>query len=98
MTNLVRAANAEIKIHRPDGSVIEYSGPADEFSIIVSQLEKRPNTLVNLYRLANVFNRLQPLIWGIFAVFAAWLMLSWVLRPAAEYQPQSLGVGYEQIG
>ena len=92
MSEIVRANNAQIKINRPDGSTVEYSGPAEELSVILSQLEKTSKpwlTVEQLYRWATVFNRLQPLIWGIVAIFLVFLMLSWVIRPTQEYQPQS---------
>lgn len=99
MPNIVRASTAQIKINRPDGSIVEYSGPAEELSIILSQLDKASKpwlTMEQLCKLSAAFNRLQPLMWGVLTVFAVGIMLSWVVRPANEYQPQSWG-HHEQL-
>ena len=94
---IVRANNAQITIRRPDGSTVEYSGPAEELTVVLAQLEKgKPlMTMAQLYRWAAVFNRLQPLLFGILTLCVAAAMVSWLLTPAPEYKPQSRGVSHE---
>ena len=86
---------AKFSITRPDGTRMEYVGSAAELTVIIEQLEKRNQspwlTMEQLQRWAIMFNRLQPLMWGVLTVCAIGLMLSWVMRPADQYQPQSLG-------
>lgn len=88
------ARNATMVVTRPDGTKMEYVGPAEELTVILSQLEPHQSpwlTMEQLQRWAIMFNRLQPLMWGVLTVCAIGLMLSWVMRPADQYQPQSLG-------
>ena len=85
MSQIVRANTVQCTIQRPDGSTFNYVGPAEELSIMISQINKQPFQLV----------KWQPLILAAsFALFSV-VLLIWVSRPP-QYQPQS-GGHYERI-
>ncbi|MGD1852749.1 MAG: hypothetical protein ACFB2W_00720 [Leptolyngbyaceae cyanobacterium] len=96
MSDLVRANHTQVTIKRPDGSTFEYSGPAEELSVILSQLDKRSS--IQWAKLATNLRKYQPLfLVGAFAILSVWLML-WTLRPTPEYRPQSHGGSYGIMG
>lgn len=81
MSQIVRTNTVQCTIQRPDGSVFNYSGPPEELSIVISQMDKRPIS----------WERYQPLlIAASFFLFSA-VLLAWVSRPTVQYQPQSWG-------
>lgn len=93
MSDIVRASSANIKIQRPDGSTFEYSGPPEELSVILSQLNKDQS--LGLWAKLEKWHGL--IIASGFALFSI-LLLALVLKPVpSHYQPNSMGGNYGRV-
>lgn len=97
MSDLARAEQVRVTLTRPDGTTMNYVGPAAELTVLVQQLERSKSPWLVLFSQLQRLKGLGPFVAasGV-AVFLLWALL-WVNR-APEYRPQSHGGHYESVG